>query len=85
MSKGKIDDYVYNEKKILDIEFELVKKYVSIRKDKKITQEELAKCTKVIRTTIARIEKNINSPQIKTFLQLLEPLGYTLEIVAIEK
>lgn len=85
MSKGKIDNYVYNEKKILDIEFELVKKYVSIRKDKKITQEELAKCTKVIRTTIARIEKNINSPQIKTFLQLLEPLGYTLEIVAIEK
>ena len=50
-----------------------------------MSQEQLAKETSVIRTTIARIETNINSPQLKTILELLEPLGYTLEIVPIKK
>ena len=56
-----------------------------VRKEAGVSQEALSKDTKVIRTTIARIEKCMNSPQLSTMLELLEPLGYTLEIVPIKK
>lgn len=78
-------NYIEREKKILDMEYLIISNYVKIRKNAKISQEELAKETNVIRTTIARVENNVNSPQLKTILELLEPLGYTLEIVPIKK
>ena len=74
-----------HEKKIMDMQYSIITDYIKLRKDAKMSQEQLAKETKVIRTTIARIENNINSPQLKTMLELLEPLGYTLEIVPIKK
>lgn len=77
-------EYIKHEKKIMDMEYNLITEYIKLRKDSNISQEELAKQTNVIRTTIARIERNMNSPQLKTMLELLEPLGYTLEIVPIK-
>ena len=76
--------YIKYEKKVMDMEYNLITEYIKLRKGSNISQEELAKQTNVIRTTIARIERNMNSPQLKTMLELLEPLGYTLEIVPIE-
>ena len=38
--------------------------YIRLRKEAKLSQEQLAKETNIIRTTIARIENNMNSPQI---------------------
>ena len=73
------------EKKIMDLEYEIITNYIKLRKNANISQESLAKETNVIRTTIARIENNMNSPQLKTILELLEPLGYTLEIVPLKK
>ena len=78
-------DYSKHEKLIMDMEYSIITNYIKIRKDAKISQEQLANETNVIRTTIARIENNMNSPQLKTMLELLEPLGYTLEIVPIKK
>ena len=78
-------EYIKHEKKIMDMEYSLITEYIKLRKDSNISQEELANQTNVIRTTIARIERNMNSPQLKTMLELLEPLGYTLEIVPIKK
>jgi len=77
------DSYIKREKIIQDMEYSIITNYIKLRKEAKISQEELAKETNVIRTTIARIENNMNSPQLKTILELLEPLGYTLEIVPI--
>ena len=77
--------YIEREKKIMDMEYSIISNYVKIRKDMKISQEQLSKDTNVIRTTIARIESSMNSPQLKTMLELLEPLGYTLEIVPLKK
>lgn len=77
--------YIEREKKILDMEYAIITNYIKIRKEAKISQEELANETNVIRTTIARVENYMNSPQLKTILELLEPLGYTLEIVPIKK
>lgn len=78
-------DYIKREKLIMDMEYSIITNYIKIRKDAKISQEQLANETNVIRTTIARIENNMNSPQLKTMLELLEPLGYTLDIVPLKK
>ena len=78
-------EYIKHEKKIMDMEYHLITKYIQLRKDSNVSQEQLAKETSVIRTTIARVENYMNSPQLKTMLELLEPLGYTLEIVPINK
>ncbi|MBP3799798.1 MAG: helix-turn-helix transcriptional regulator [Bacilli bacterium] len=76
--------YIEHEKKIMDMEYDIITEYIKLRKNSNISQEELAKETHVIRTTIARIERNMNSPQLKTMLELLEPLGYTLDIVPLK-
>ena len=78
-------EYIKREKKIMDMEYSIITNYIKLRKNARISQEQLANETNVIRTTIARIENNMNSPQLKTMLELLEPLGYTLEIVPIKK
>ena len=39
----------------------------------------------VIRETIARIENQMTSPQINTLIKILEPIGYTVKIVPIDK
>ena len=78
-------EYIKREKMIMDMEYSIITNYIKLRKNAKISQEQLANETNLIRTTIARIENNMNSPQLKTMLELLEPLGYTLEIVPIKK
>ena len=78
-------EYIRRERMIMDMEYSIITNYIKLRKNAKISQEQLANETNVIRTTIARIENNMNSPQLKTMLELLEPLGYTLEIVPIKK
>ena len=78
-------EYIKRERMIMDMEYSIITNYIKLRKNAKISQEQLANETNVIRTTIARIERNLNSPQLKTMLELLEPLGYTLEIVPIKK
>lgn len=77
--------YIDREKKIMEMEYSLITSFIKLRKEANISQEQLANATNVIRTTIARIENNMNSPQLKTMLELLEPLGFTLEIVPIKK
>lgn len=78
-------EFAKHEKKVMDMEYKLIMEYIKLRKESNMSQEKLAKETNVIRTTIARIERNMNSPQLNTMLELLEPLGYTLEIVPIKK
>ena len=78
-------NYTKREKMIMNMEYSIITDYIKLRKDAHISQEQLAKETSIIRTTIARIENNMNSPQLKTMLELLEPLGYTLEIAPLKK
>lgn len=79
------NDYIKREKLIMDMEYSIITNYIKLRKEAHMSQEKLAKETNVIRITIVRIEKNMNSPQLKTVLELLEPLGYILDIVPIKK
>ena len=82
---GKVERFVKNETQVNELQYNLIKDFVLIRKNANLTQEELAAKTDIIRTTVARIEAGMNSPQVITLLKLLEPLGYTLKIVPLEK
>ena len=79
-----VDRYIELEKKVLDMEYELIIEFIKLRKEAKLSQQDIANHCNIIRTTIARIENRMNSPQVKTMLQILEPLGYTLKIEKIK-
>ncbi len=73
------------ENKITEMENNLIEEYLHLRKDAHLSQQDIANQSNIIRTTIARIECKMHSPHVKTLLQMLEPLGYTLKIEKIKK
>lgn len=79
------DQYIKREKKLLELEYDIIKKMIATRRELHLTQQQLAEEAHVIRTTIARIENLMTSPQLNTLLKILEPIGYTVKIEKIEK
>lgn len=73
------------EEKLKDLEYQFVQDFIKLRKDNHLTQEAMANQSGVIRLTITRIENLITSPQINTLIKILEPIGYTVKIVPIDK
>lgn len=73
------------DEKIIALEKELIKTFVKIREEKGLTQTQLADMCNIKQPIIARIETAVHSPQIDSLLRILAPLGYTLQIVPIEK
>ena len=73
------------EKLLLDLEYSFICDFIKLRKEKGLTQKSLAELSGVIREKIAKIENNINSPQINSLIKILEPIGYTVKIVPIDK
>lgn len=83
--KREIEEYITNEKRNLNLEYEFVTKFISLRKELNLTQAQMAENAHVIRETVARIENLMTSPQVKTLIKILEPVGYTIDIVPIKK
>ena len=54
---------------------------ISLRKQNKITQRELAILTGNKQQVISRIERKENNPSLKLFANILDVLGYELRIV----
>ena len=81
----KIKSYIEKEKQISDMEYELITEFIRLRKDANLSQQDIANQSEVIRTTIARIERTMHSPQDKSMLQILKPIGYSLKIEKLEK
>ncbi len=79
MEKAK--KFINKEKFLLDMEYELITSFIKTRKDMKITQQELADKAGMIRESIARIEKQYVSPQLDTFLKMINALDCKLVIV----
>lgn len=73
------------DERIIELEMNLIRTLVSIREEKGITQSQLAELSGVKQPTIARLEKSLHSPQLDSILKVLVPLGYTLQIVPIQK
>lgn len=62
-------------------EYELIGEMISLRKQKKITQTELAMLTGNKQQVISRIERKESNPSLKMFTRILDVLGYELQIV----
>ena len=74
-----------NSEIISDGEFDLICKYIKLRNESNISQSELARRVGVARSTIARMERNLHSISLGTFVKLLESMNYKLEIVKREE
>ena len=75
------------EESIIKMEKELIKAMVRVRvrEEQGLSQAELAAKCNIKQPAIARMEKRTHSPQLDSFLKVLAPLGYTLQIVPIKK
>ena len=73
-----------DEKKVMDLEYELICEFIKLRNELGLTQKELAETSGVVREMIAVIENRKKHPQINTLIKILEPLGYTLTIKRID-
>lgn len=80
----KIEEYIINEKEILDKEYEIACSLVKLRNNCKLSQNDLAKILHTKQPQIFRIENCTNSPKLNTLLKILNVYGYTLEIKKID-
>ena len=62
-------------------EYKLIGEMISLRKQEKITQKQLAELTGNKQQVISRIERKENIPTIRVFSHILNALGYELQIV----
>lgn len=62
-------------------EYRLIGEMISLRKKENITQNQLALILGSKQQVISRIEKKENSPSLKMFCNILNALGYELQIV----
>lgn len=62
-------------------EYKLIGEMISLRKQEKITQSKLAELTGNKQQVISRIEKKQNMPSLRIFCNILNALGYELQIV----
>ena len=68
--------FVAAEKEIL-----LIEKLIEVRKEKNISQTQLANKTGIKQQAISRFEKMENSPSLKFYASLANALGYELTLV----
>ena len=59
---------------------EIIDELKRARKEKGLSQRELAELSGVSQPVIARMESGTNSPQLDTVLKVLAPLGKTLYV-----
>ena len=76
---------LYDDKKIMELEYKLICDFIKLRKDNGLTQQAMADEAGVVREMIAVIENRKKHPQINTLIKILEPLGYTLSITKINE
>lgn len=74
-----------NEKRITDLEYNLICDFIKLRNELGLTQKEMGEASNTIREIIAVIETRKKHPQINTLIKILEPFGYTLSITKIKE
>jgi DNA-binding XRE family transcriptional regulator len=86
------DDYMADNERVTSAEREqilfeaaLIGKMIEAREKKGLTQRDLARLSGVRQPAIARLESMKVTPQIDTLFKILNPLGYTIQIVPISK
>lgn len=74
------EEYIKENTNLIDKEYELLETISRLRKEKKLSQRELATILGMKQPTLAKIEKGKNSPQLNTLLSILDSMGHTLNI-----
>ncbi|MBQ7918558.1 MAG: helix-turn-helix transcriptional regulator [Lachnospiraceae bacterium] len=67
------------------IKEKILSEYVSLRKEKKLSQEDIATLTGIARPNISRIESGKYDPTLEILTKLALALGMKLEIHFVEK
>ena len=78
-------DIMSDEKRMLDLEYNLICDFIKLRNELGLTQKEMGEASNTIREIIAVIETRRKHPQINTLIKILEPFGYTLSITKIKE
>lgn len=78
-------DLTEEEESIVELEKNIIRTLVRIREEQHLTQAQLAEKCHLKQPVIARMEQAVHSPQINSLLKVLVPLGYTLQIVPMDK
>lgn len=61
----------------------IINELIELRKEKGLTQRELAKAANLTQPAIARLESKAATPQLDTLLKVAAALGYNLALVQI--
>ena len=77
-------NYIKVDKTPEQLNKEFIKNFISFRKENNLTQELLGVYSHVNRVKIARIESGMHSPTVKNLLDIIGPLGYTIQIVKVK-
>ena len=72
------DEYIKEEKSLIEVEYSLLEELSKIRNEKKLSQRKLAEIIGLKQPMLANIERGKNSPQLNTLLTILDSLGYTI-------
>ena len=81
----KTEEEIKRDERLKELEKEVIRQIVVARKSQHLSQRVVGERAGIIRETVAKIENNLNSPQINTLIRLLEPIGYTLGVVPLEQ
>ncbi len=80
------DDFeVLVERQKERVKNQILTSYIKLRKEKGITQQEIADRTGMKRTNVARIESGRNAPTIEVLVKLAAALDMELEIRLVER
>ncbi|MCQ2549135.1 MAG: helix-turn-helix domain-containing protein [Lachnospiraceae bacterium] len=80
MRQDREKDKILLEKVQTEVRKATIEKIVQIRKEKKITQQELAERTGILRPNIARMESGNYNPTIDMLVRLADGLGMDVDI-----
>jgi len=68
----------------INCKISIMSKIIDVRKQKGLSQKELASMVGMKQPAIARLENLRTVPTVDTLIEILHPLGYTLEVVPLK-
>ena len=77
-------NFTPEEEAEMQLEMELIEATIEARKKSNLTQRDLSEKSGIIQPSIAKIESFARSPQAKTLIKLLYPMGYTIKVVPLK-
>lgn len=75
-----VNDYINEEKKLLDLEYDLIGNIVKIRKEKGISGRKLCKMINMKQPYLVKIENKKVSPSLNTILKIINALDLKIKI-----